>query len=50
LPIITLYYPAMILGFNVFKEGQGELIVTLWSPTIVMCMLAIPILRRVVRH
>lgn len=50
LPIITVYYPAMILSFNFFKEGQGGSVLTLWAPSILMCLVAIPFVRRVIRH
>lgn len=50
LPIVTIYYPAMILCFNVFKEGQGGSAATLWAPSLVMALVAIPFLRRVVRY
>lgn len=50
LPIVTMYYPAMILAFNVFKEGQGSLLPTLWGPTAAMFVVAVPLLRRVVRY
>ena len=50
LPIITLFYPAMILSFNIYKEGQGYGASTLWLPSLAMCLLAIPVTRRVIRY
>jgi lipopolysaccharide export LptBFGC system permease protein LptF len=50
LPITTIYYPAMILSFNVYKEGHGPLIPTLWAPSMVMALLSIGLLRRVCRY
>lgn len=49
LPIITIYYPMMILCFNIFKEGAGPLVLSLWGPTFLMCVFSIPFLRRVIR-
>lgn len=49
LPIITIYYPMMILCFNIFKEGAGSLVAVLWGPTAIMCAVSIPYLRRVIR-
>lgn len=50
LPIITVYYPAMILSFNLYKEGQGGTVGTLWGPSVAMTLIAIPFLRRVIRY
>lgn len=50
LPIITLFYPAMILSFNVYKEGHGSLLPTLWGPLLVMCLIAVPMIRHVRRY
>jgi lipopolysaccharide export system permease protein len=50
LPIVTLYYPSMILCFNLLKESRSEHFSFLWLPSIAMCLVALPFLRRVVRQ
>ena len=50
LPIITVYYPVMILVFNVFKERPDGTILMLWAPTVAITVLALPVLRRVLQH
>lgn len=51
LPIITLYYPAMILAFNVAKESpRPEAGGLLWIPSIALCAVSAPFLRRTFRH
>lgn len=49
LPIITIYYPLIILAYNIYKEGVGTPAFSLWIPGSLMVILAIPLLRRVVR-
>jgi lipopolysaccharide export system permease protein len=50
LPIVTVYYPAMIFSYNLVKEGAGHVVVNLWTPIAVMTIIAVPLLRRVLRH
>jgi lipopolysaccharide export LptBFGC system permease protein LptF len=50
LPIITLYYPALILAQNVVKEGLVPAYVSIWAPTAAMGLLSIPLLRRVIKY
>lgn len=49
LPVITLYYPALILAFNVYKEGVLPYGIVLWFPSIAMLLFSVPLFRRVVR-
>lgn len=50
IPIITLYYPAMMLAQNVVKEGYVSPAVSLWTPTALMLLAAVPLFRRVLRY
>lgn len=50
LPVITIFYPAMILAFNIFKESEDGSLLTLWAPMIVMCIAVVPFMRRVIRY
>lgn len=50
LPIITLYYPSVILAGNMIRSAQSELWGLLWIPSILMALAAIPFLRQVIRH
>ena len=50
LPIITLYYPTMILSFNVVKESETNIAHILWIPPILLAIVSIPFMRRVIRY
>lgn len=50
LPIITLFYPAMILCFNVVKEDEGSQIMIIWAPLAILLAASVPFLRRVIRY
>lgn len=50
LPIIVGFYPAMILAYNVVKEGGCTVSALVWAPAGVLALMAIPFYRRVVRH
>jgi hypothetical protein len=53
-PIIVLYYPSVILTFNVFKEGIDDASfiwgqAMMWAPSVGMFVSAIAAIRRLVR-
>lgn len=50
LPIITIYWPSMILATNVLREIESRQWGLLWLPPILTCLLAVPFLRRVIRY
>ena len=50
LPIIILYYPTLILSYNVLKESESEMFFILWIPSILMILASIPFIRQVIRH
>lgn len=50
LPIILGFYPAMILAYNVVKEGQETSMAIIWGPAVALALLSIPFVRHVVRH
>lgn len=50
LPIVTLYYPTLILTFNMLKEMQSEAFYVFWIPAILMILVSLPIIRRVVQY
>ena len=50
LPIVTLFYPMMILAFNIVKEGTAVVGLCMWAPTVIMCIVSCVFLRRVIRH
>jgi lipopolysaccharide export system permease protein len=49
-PIILLYYPLMLLGMNMGKEGSVNPIVALWSGNVVLAVLAGFVTPPVIRH
>ncbi len=50
LPIVTIYYPALILSQNLVKEGIVVDWISIWSPTVLMILFAYPLYKRVVQH
>lgn len=50
LPIITVFYPSLILAQNVVKEGYAPPSYTTWAPTLVMFVVGLVLIRRVLRH
>lgn len=50
LPIIVGFYPAMILAYNVVKEGSTGHQWLIWAPAVMLSLLSLPFLRHVVRH
>jgi lipopolysaccharide export system permease protein len=49
-PIIILYYPLMLFGTNLSKEGMGSPIWTLWMGNILLAVLAGFVLPPVIKH
>ena len=50
LPIILLYYPLMLLGVNLGKEGVVDPVVTLWAGNVLLGLLAGFAIPPVLRH
>lgn len=50
LPIITVYWPSMVLATNVLREFESRQWGLLWLPPVLTCLLAVPFLRRVIRY
>jgi lipopolysaccharide export LptBFGC system permease protein LptF len=50
LPIITVYYPTMLLMYNFLKVSQSEFYALLWLPSLLTVLLAIPFIRKVIQH
>lgn len=50
LPIVLLYYPALILTANVFKETYGIPPAILWLPGTALTLAALPLLRHIRRY
>jgi lipopolysaccharide export system permease protein len=53
-PIIVLYYPSVILTFNIFKEGVDDFTylwgqALMWAPTVVMLLAAASAIRKMIR-
>jgi lipopolysaccharide export system permease protein len=49
-PIIVLYYPLMLGGVNLGKSGIISPLIALWSGNVVLLILAMLVLRPVLRH
>jgi lipopolysaccharide export LptBFGC system permease protein LptF len=50
LPIITIYYPTMLLMYNFLKESESEMFALLWVPSLLTVLVAIPFIRKVIQH
>ncbi len=50
LPIITLYYPLLLLGLNLGKEGLAPPTPLLWAGNVLLLVLSFFALRPVIRH
>jgi lipopolysaccharide export system permease protein len=50
LPIIGLYYPLMLLGANMGKEGSMNPTIALWSGNVLLAVLAGFVMPPVIRH
>ncbi len=50
MPIILMYYPLMLLGVNLGKEGQLNPILALWSGNALLFILAWIVFPRVLKH
>lgn len=50
LPIVTLYYPSVMLGMNLGKEGLAEPGGVMWIGNGILALLSIAIFRPVLRH
>lgn len=50
LPICLLYYPLLMLGYNVYQETGGSQVLWLWAPAASLVVPAIPMLRHAIRY
>ena len=50
MPIITLYYPLMLFGVNLGKEGTMAPIKALWIGNAVLAVLAIWVYPRIIKY
>jgi lipopolysaccharide export system permease protein len=50
LPIVVLYYPLLLCGINLTRNGQGHPILNLWSCNVAMIAISLLLLRRLIRH
>ncbi len=50
LPIVVTYYPLLLLGMNMSKEGITHPGIALWTANAVLGVAAVPLLRRVIRY
>ncbi len=50
LPIVVLYYPLMLCGTNMAKEGRYNQAVLIWGANGVMVLIGLVLFRRLLRH
>jgi lipopolysaccharide export system permease protein len=50
LPIVFLYYPLMLCGSNLAKEGKFHPALTVWAADILMAFIGLLLFRRLLRH
>jgi lipopolysaccharide export system permease protein len=50
LPVILIFYPSLVLARNLVKEGFATPLAAVWSPSLLLCVVALPLWRQVVRR
>jgi lipopolysaccharide export system permease protein len=50
LPIVFVYYPLMLCGTNMAKEGKFNAAVTIWAADAVMALVGLVLFKRLLRH
>lgn len=50
LPIVLLYYPLLLCGINLTRNGRFHPMLTMWMCNLVMVGVALVLLRRLIRH
>ena len=50
LPIVFVYYPLMLCGTNLAKEGKFDPVVTVWAADGVMALVGLLLFRRLLRN
>jgi lipopolysaccharide export system permease protein len=50
LPIVLIYYPMLLCGINLTRNGRFHPILTMWMCNFVMIGIALVMLRRLIRH
>jgi lipopolysaccharide export system permease protein len=50
LPIVFLYYPILLCGTNMAKEGRFDPAVTTWAADVAMALISLVLFRRLLRH
>lgn len=50
LPIVFVYYPLMLCGTNMAKEGKFSAAVTIWAADAVMALVGLVLFKRLLRH
>ena len=49
-PIITLYYPLILFGINLGKEGTMEPTKALWIGNVLLAVLSVWVYPKIIRH
>jgi lipopolysaccharide export system permease protein len=50
LPIVLLYYPLLLCGINLTRNGQGNPVLNLWACNLAMIAISFILLRQSIRH
>jgi lipopolysaccharide export system permease protein len=50
LPIVFLYYPILLCGINLAKDGKLHAAVAVWGANVAMAMIALLLFRRLLKH
>jgi lipopolysaccharide export system permease protein len=50
LPIVFVYYPLMLCGTNLAKEGKFDAAVTIWAADAIMAVIGLLLFKRLLRH
>src|SRR5262249_25100385 len=50
LPIVFLYYPLLLCGINVAKNGKVEPSIAVWAANGIMAVVALPLYRKLMKN
>jgi lipopolysaccharide export system permease protein len=50
LPIVFLYYPLLLCGSNIAKNGKFSPILAVWGANVLMAMVALPLYRKLLKN
>jgi lipopolysaccharide export system permease protein len=50
LPIVLIYYPLLLCGSNLAKNGRMSMVVAVWGANVLMALVALPLYRKLLKN